>query len=111
MRYVAVDDPETNIRRVAARAAKGGHWIEPEVVRRRVAGSLENLPAAVAIADRTVLLDNTGAAHRPMLTVERGRILFQAPEPPPWLAGQLPRIAAELERVARESWPARKRSS
>jgi predicted ABC-type ATPase len=103
LRYVAVDDPETNVRRVQARAAQGGHWIEPDVIRRRVAGSLENLPAAIAIADRALLLDNTGPAHRPVLEVERGRVLFQAPDPPRWLAGQLPRIVADLERVSRES--------
>jgi predicted ABC-type ATPase len=103
LRYVGVRDADVNVERVTARAAEGGHWIEPEVVRRRVAASLENLPAAVAIADRALLLDNTGAAHRPVLEVEQGRVLSQAPDPPPWLAGQLPRIAAELERVARAS--------
>lgn len=103
LRYVGVRDAGVNVERVQARAAEGGHWIEPDVVRRRVAGSLENLPAAVAIANRALLLDNTGTAHRPVLEVERGRVLFQASDPPSWLAGQLLRIAAELERVSRES--------
>lgn len=105
LRYVAVATSDVNIERVAARVAAGGHWIEPEVVRRRVAGSLENLPAAIAIAHRAMLLDNSGLAHRRVLEVEQGRVLYQAPDPPPWLAGQLPRIAAELERVARQSRP------
>jgi predicted ABC-type ATPase len=103
LRYIAVRDADVNVERVTARAAEGGHWIEPDVVRRRVAGSLENLPAAVAIADRAVLLDNTGATHRRVLEIERGRVLHQAPDAPPWLAGQLPRIAAELERGAQAS--------
>jgi len=105
LRYVAVNDAEANVRRVQARAAQGGHWIEPGVVRRRVAGSLENLPAAIAIADRAVLLDNSGTTHRQVLKVEHGRVLYEAPDPPPWLAGQMPRIAAELERAARQSRP------
>jgi predicted ABC-type ATPase len=105
LRYVGVRDADLNIDRVKARTAQGGHWIEPDVVRRRVAGSLENLPAAIAIADRALLLDNTDATHRRVLEIERGRVLFQAPEPPPWLAGQLPRIAAELERVSHVSRP------
>ena len=82
---------------------QGGHWIEPETIRRRVASSLSNLPAAIVIADRAVLLDNSGSSHRQVLEIERGRVLFEAPDPPRWLAGQMPRIAAELERVGGQS--------
>lgn len=105
LRYVGVDGAETNIRRVTARAAAGGHWIEPDVVRRRVAGSLGNLPAAIAIAHRAVLLDNSGPVHERVLEVEQGRVLYRASDPPRWLAERWPRIAAELERVARQSRP------
>lgn len=96
LRYVALGNPDQNIERVSARAASGGHWIEPDTIRRRVAGSLENLPAAMAIADRSVLLDNSGATHRQVLDVEKGQILFKAFDTPKWLQEQLPRIVAEL---------------
>ena len=105
LRYVAVTDAEVNVRRVTARAAKGGHWIEPETVRRRVAGSMENLASAVGIADRAFLLDNSSTAHHQVLKVERGRITYEAPDSPLWLARQMPRILAELERVAQQSRP------
>lgn len=103
LRYIAVSDVETNLRRVAARAARGGHWIEPETVRRRVASSLENLSVAVGIADRALLLDNSGITHRTVLEVERGRLLYEVPDPPVWLSQNMPRILAELERVAQQS--------
>lgn len=103
LRYVAVDDVRTNIRRVQARAAEGGHWIDPETIQRRVAGSLENLPVAVSIAHRSVLLDNSGAFHRIVLRIEQGTILYAASSLPGWLTGQMPGIAAELERVGRRS--------
>lgn len=103
LRYVAVNDITMNIRRVEGRAMQGGHWIAPETIRRRVAGSLGNLPAAIVIADRAVLLDNSGSSHRQVLEIERGRVLFEAPDPPRWLAGQMPRIAAELERAGGQS--------
>lgn len=103
LRYVAVRDAAINIDRVQARAVQGGHWIDPETIRRRVAGSLDNLPAAIVIADRAVLLDNSGSSHRQVLEIERGRVLFEAPDPPRWLVGQMPRIAAELERVGGQS--------
>ncbi len=105
LRYVAVNDATINIDRVQARVVQGGHWIDPDTVRRRVASSLENLPAAMAIADRSVLLDNSGPVHRQVLIVERGRVLHEAPDPPRWLAGHMLRITAELERAARESRP------
>ena len=63
-------------------------------MRRRAVSSLENLPAAIAIADRSLLLDNTGSTHRQVLAVERGRVVFQSPDVPPWLAGQMSRIEA-----------------
>ena len=97
---VGVRDAEVNVARVQARAAGGGHWIEPDVVRRRVAGSLRNLPAATVIADSTVLLDNTGPQHRRVLEIANGCVRYQASDLPPWLAGLLPRIVAELERAA-----------
>lgn len=103
LRYVAVRDATINIDRVQARAVQGGHWINPETIRRRVAGSLDNLPAAIAIADRAVLLDNTGSSHRQVLEIERGRVLSGAPDSPEWLAGQMPRILSELERIVRKA--------
>lgn len=106
LRYVAVDDPETNIRRVQARVIAGGHWIDPDTIRRRVEGSLQNLPAAVAIAHEAVLIDNSGAVHRRVLSVQRGSVVYSVPDPPAWLTGQMPAITAELERLARQSRPA-----
>ena len=102
LRYVALANADLNLDRIEARAAKGGHWIESETVRRRVAGSMENLPAAIGIADRAFLLDNSGATYRQVLKIEHGRITYEAPDLPLWLARQMPRIMAELERAAQQ---------
>lgn len=98
LRYVAVETADMNIVRVNARAANGGHWIDPETVRQRAASSLANLPAAIAIADRSTLLDNSGENHRLVLKVEAGRIGFLADPVPGWLERAMPRISAELTR-------------
>lgn len=94
LRYVGVRDADLNVARVSARASQGGHWIDEADVRRRALSSLANLPAAVSIADRSLLLDNTDTTHRPVLAVEYGRVLFQSPDLPPWLAGKMARIEA-----------------
>jgi predicted ABC-type ATPase len=93
---VALADADTHVARVEERVRRGGHWIAPDVIRRRVERGLENLPAAVALADRAALFDNSGRAHRAVLEVERRQILFRAPDPPRWLAERLPAIEAAL---------------
>ena len=93
LNYIALDDVEANVARIALRAAAGGHYIEPDVVRRRAQGSLRNLPAAITFADRTVIFDNSGERHRQILVIRLGRMEFFA-EPPPWLERIIPEIRA-----------------
>ena len=94
--FVALSDPELNVIRVAERARQGGHAIEPDTVRRRVGRSIENLPRALAIADQSIVFDNSGAKHRRVLEVADGRITYLADKVPEWLDQQMPRIAGDL---------------
>lgn len=98
--YVALNDPQLNVDRVTERARQGGHFIEPGTVRRRIGGSLANLPRALAIADQSVVLDNSGPSHRRVLEVADGRLTFQAEQMPRWLQDWLPAIETELRRDA-----------
>ena len=98
--YVALNDPQLNVDRVTERARQGGHYIEPDTVRRRVGSSLDNLPRALAIADQSVVLDNSGPAHRRVLEVADGRLTFQAEQLPQWLQDRLPSIETELRRAS-----------
>ncbi len=98
--YVALNDPQLNVDRVTERARQGGHFIEPGTVRRRVGSSFDNLPRALAIADQSVVLDNSGPAHRRVLEVVDGRLTFQAEQLPRWLQDRLPAIETELRRGA-----------
>jgi predicted ABC-type ATPase len=93
--YVGLDNVETNVGRVALRAAAGGHYIEPEVVRRRAKSSLRNLPAAIALADRTVIFDNSGERHQRILEINHGALRILK-EPPDWLMAILPAIEVNL---------------
>ncbi len=98
--YVALNDPQLNVDRVTERARQGGHFIEPGTVRRRIGSSLDNLPRALAIADQSVVLDNSGPSHRRVLEVADGRLTFQAEQMPRWLQDRLPAIKTELHRGA-----------
>jgi predicted ABC-type ATPase len=66
-----------------------------EDVRRRYTRSLENLPRAVALADRVRLYDNF-SVDGPVLVLdlEWQRILYSAPRQPSWLEPRLPVVLA-----------------
>ena len=94
--YVALHDPELNVRRVAARVRQGGHAIDPGTIRKRVGASLANLARALAIADQAIVLDNSGQAHRRILETAAGQVTYLSEPLPRWLHGQLPAILAAL---------------
>ncbi len=72
--YVALGDVENNVARVALRAAAGGHYIDPDIVRRRAKRSFDNLAEAIALADRTVIFDNTAERHERILEIGNGSV-------------------------------------
>ena len=73
--YVALDNPETAIRRVATRVAKGGHDIPPETIRRRFFRGLRNFfDLYREEVDHWTLLDNTGFAPKTIAMNGRGVI-------------------------------------
>ncbi len=63
--YVALDNPETAVRRVAIRVAKGGHDIPEETIRRRYFRSLRNFFNIYSgEVDHWTLLDNSGESWK-----------------------------------------------
>ena len=92
LRYVALENVALNIQRVRARAARGGHFIEPANIRRRYVSSLANLPEGLAIVDRAILADNSGAAHLVVLEMAGQRITRAVSDLPGWLLPLMPRI-------------------
>ena len=68
--FVLTSDVEINARRVQERAAAGGHDVPEDKIRSRYTKSLQNLSPLVRIADKTRVLDNSGAAPRLICEVE-----------------------------------------
>jgi predicted ABC-type ATPase len=58
--YVATEDPEINVSRVAHRVSMGKHNVPPEKIIERYHRSLDLLADAVACADRAYVFDNSG---------------------------------------------------
>ena len=95
--YVALHDPQLNVERVAARVRRGGHAIEPEIIRKRVETSLANLSRALAIANQAIVLDNSGRTHQRILETAAGRVTYLAEQLPKWLNDQMPAIVMALK--------------
>lgn len=95
--FVALDNQEMNVARVAERVRKGGHHIPPELTRKRVGVSSGNLPAALAIADQAIVIDNSGKSHRAVLETVDRRVTFLADKLPTWLEAAMPNIIATLQ--------------
>lgn len=57
--FIGTSSPTVNAARVAARVMEGGHSVPIDKIISRYARSLGNLPAAIALADRVYVYDNT----------------------------------------------------
>jgi len=98
--YLCLDSPDLNKTRVAMRVAAGGHDIPDEDIFRRFSRSLHNLPAALALADRARVFDNTrGKKPRPIFESREHQILLVHPQLPDWFktAFQIESTVAEIQ--------------
>lgn len=57
--FVATDNPEVNLKRVAARVLSGGHGVSAEKVLSRYEKALALLPEVVNLSDRAYIFDNS----------------------------------------------------
>ncbi len=87
--YWGLDSVELHIERVAARAARGGHWIPPDLIRRRHRHSMTNLcrlaPGArhLVVYDNSAPLDANGRPQSRRLILVRNRRLEALADPMP----------------------------
>ena len=88
--YCGVADPKDSLSRVSLRATMGGHNVPPADIIRRYERSMENLPEALKIADRTFVLDNSGAKHKLTMTMEHGVARFMTKDQPEWFKKACP---------------------
>ncbi len=85
--------------RITERVAAGGHLVPASDVARRFERSLGNLPDAMGLADRTLVLDNSDKRRRLVLVRERNHSRYQAKSLPHWLQSRLSPEMSTLERL------------
>jgi predicted ABC-type ATPase len=88
MVFIANDDVDNNIQRVARRSLDGGHGAPPERIREIYQASLANLPKVLPTFDEVFLYDNSGYASAPRLVrrYEAGQLIIDVSPTPRWLA-------------------------
>ncbi|MFZ6643031.1 zeta toxin family protein [Undibacterium sp. TC4M20W] len=97
LRYVGLNSADVNVERVANRVSKGGHHIDEDVIRRRYTESQENLVGAVAICDKTLIRDNSGAMPVTYLKIENNQITkLTDKEAPNWIKSIETKIVAGM---------------
>jgi predicted ABC-type ATPase len=90
--FIGTSDPAINIRRVHARSLRGGHDIPETTVVRRYLEAVGSLPAALAMADYSVVIDNSNEdqVFLELYEASRGRLLRRlADDTPHWAADGL----------------------
>jgi len=98
LKYMTLDSVDRHIERVA----RGGHPIPDEDIRRQFKTSYQNLPRAMALADKVTIYDNTERL-KPLLKLDQGEIIHETEEMPRQLKAYLhPRYEITLkDRVTR----------
>jgi predicted ABC-type ATPase len=99
--FIGVADGLTALARVREREAVGGHSVPAELVMRRYSKSLTNLPAALRLADRCFILDNTGTRPRLLMTIDGGRARNVSRNLPNWVRRAIPQAVRRRTRRKR----------
>jgi predicted ABC-type ATPase len=71
MYYVALENVEMNIERVALRVSDGGHNVPEAKIRSRALRSLDNLAAFAPLLDELQVFDNSELGGRPVLVASK----------------------------------------
>ncbi|OAN50526.1 zeta toxin family protein [Paramagnetospirillum marisnigri] len=85
--FIATESPIVSMGRIASRVSDGGHRVSGADVERRYRRSMDNLPQALALADRAWLLDNSRARMRLIAAIEHNQVKSQASTLPRWVRG------------------------
>ena len=73
MAFIVLSSPDMHPARVRTRVASGGHDVPADTIRRRYDRQLNNLPAAIRLADQVIIFGNTGEAADSLCSIDGRR--------------------------------------
>lgn len=93
--FVGIDGAELSQARVADRVAGGGHPVPQAAIIRRFPDTMSKLAAAIEIADRSYVLDNSEEQRRLLLIREKDVTRHVSRALPAWIQSALPDFLIE----------------
>ena len=104
--FISTSDPRINAARVADRVMGGGHTVPIEKIVSRYERSMGNLRAAIRLADRTYVYDNSidNADARLCIRVVDGALRTIYADLPPWVADVVDTLPHHAELVDRRGY-------
>lgn len=99
--FISTADPRTNAARVASRVIQGGHTVPIEKIVSRYARSMANLSAALTLADRVYVYDNSvdGVEARLCARSQDGMLRKIYGPLPPWVEAAIEHLSRHAEFV------------
>lgn len=96
--FVGVSDPAINVARVAQRVQLGGHDVPTDRIAARYGRVMGLLPEAVALADQSLVFDNSAVRGPPraVVAVANRRVAILVEDGPSWVRHRL------LDRIAND---------
>ncbi|HEY0380958.1 MAG TPA: zeta toxin family protein [Candidatus Elarobacter sp.] len=84
--YIALENADAHVARVADRVAGGQHDIPESLIRERYERSRERAVEAMGIADHTLLIDNSSVTipFRELVEIDNRRIVAKSDDVPEW---------------------------
>jgi len=81
LHYIATENHDINVSRVAKRVNEGGHDVPKQRIIERYSKSLAILPELLRCVDEAILYDNSEMGLRPFLVKENNQIKITSPLP------------------------------
>ena len=99
--FIGTNDPTINAARVAARVMQGGHTVPIDKIISRYVGCFANLSAALPVADRVYIYDNSidGVEARLCARTLNGHLRKIYGALPPWVADAVDRLPRHADFV------------
>lgn len=95
--FIGLSRAQDSYSRVMGRVQAGGHPVPSADIQRRFTRSLGNLPEAMRIAHRSIILDNTGKQYRLVLVREQGYSRFVSRTMPAWSKSAIPSVLRQAQ--------------
>ncbi|MCF2488716.1 zeta toxin family protein [Dyadobacter sp. CY347] len=93
MTFLALDNVNTSLQRVAVRVSQGGHYVAPAHIYENFYGNIKFLDQNLSLIDQLTIIDNSSINSVHILTLENAKISFiRKTKLPAWMKNDMPEL-------------------